>query len=297
MKKYAVVDIGSNTMVLVIYQVDDTSIRQVFHISTATHLVDDIVNHHMQESGLTKARQTVLSYLCLCIQQKVDEVYADITECGRGIDNSQEFIDTIKQAGIENTILLSGEQEAVCDFYGSQLDKKKESGIIVDIGGGSTEFVRFENHQVIDAVSIPLGCVRLSHLPLDPNISKAEIEKVRVQHPDLTDSATAVGVGGTVRACKKICKNLYKQKGHFSAYQLERLYAALIEENPTALELVKKYVSKDRQDVFIPGLGMLVAASRSFHIQTFYNSDYGVREGFLIRHILNDNIQREMIDN
>ncbi len=295
-KKYAVIDTGSNTMVLVIYEVSDTTIRQIYHLSTATHLVDEIKNKHMQTSGIVKAFQTAKKYVDIAKQMDVAEIWGDITECGRGIDNGQELIQAIEDAGVTHTILLTGEQEAQCDFYGSRFDQPLHDGLLIDIGGGSTEFVRFTNGEMQDAVSIPLGCVRLSHLPLTPSSSMPEIERIRSTHPSLTNAKTAIGVGGTIRACKNMCKAMFDLNGPFTTNDLNQLYEALSNQDPLALHLLKIHVKKDRQEVFLPGLGMLVAAAQSFQIDTFYNSEYGVREGFLVQFVLHDQKKRNFLE-
>lgn len=283
---YAIIDIGSNTIVLVVYEVNDKEIHQIYYESIAAHLVGYIENNTMSAEGIRKAFETVSLHIDYCLRSHIENIYADITECGRNITNSQELIDTVKKAGAENVRLLSGREEAMCDYYGAQLDTNLESGLLIDIGGGSTEFVRFENKKVLDAVSIPLGCVRLSKMKYDPEISLTAIQEMRQSHPLITNTEEALGIGGTIRAAHAACADIMKTGRTFTMENLEELYAGLLDENPIYLDAVRRNVTPDRAPVFLPGLGMLVAAGRCFHIKTFKNSNYGVREGYLLHFVL-----------
>lgn len=285
-QRYGIIDVGSNTIVLLIYEVSADGITKSGYQVTAAHLVQYVHNGHMDTAGIDTAEKIVRQYREWCDLHGVHEVHVDITACGRNIDNQDILLDRIRRTGVKDAVVLSGEEEAACDFCGTSLDRTIESGLMIDIGGGSTEFVRFEKGKILDAVSIPLGCVRLADQPYTPDISLAAIAKMRQEHPLLSDCEDALGVGGTIRACQSICNHLYHAEHSFSAAMLEQMYKGLVEDEPDYLSAMRLSVSPARQDVFIPGMGMLTAAERSFHLKYFHNSENGVREGFLLRHVL-----------
>ncbi|MEE8808027.1 MAG: hypothetical protein SOI44_06350 [Lactimicrobium sp.] len=283
----AIIDIGSNTIVLVIYQIDDTGLHQLYYQSIAAHLVACIQDRKMSEEGLQKAQKIIRGYLEKCQEMHVGDIYGDVTECGRNLVNQDAFLSAIKEAGLANVRLLTGEEEAMCDFYGTTLDCQIPDGLMIDIGGGSTEFVSFQNRKIQDAVSIPLGCVRLSAMKPDPSVSKEAIENMRLQHPSLSNSDMAIGVGGTIRACRKTVEAVKgNQQARFLTEDLLALYTGLKQEDPAWCKAAKENVTPDRLPVLVPGLGMLVAASQSFGIREFVSSEYGVREGFLLHFVL-----------
>lgn len=286
-RKIGIIDIGSNTVVLVVYDVSSDAIQQIHYTSTAVHLVQYIQNHHMSQDGIDAASRVFNTYVEYCKAQNIEEIYADITECGRNIDNCHELINTAHQSGIQNVQLLTGEEEAMCDFFGASLDSTLEDGLLIDIGGGSTELVRFTNsNEILDACSIPLGCVRLQQMK-QPNIAAKEaIQKVKQQHPSLTPCTQAIGVGGTIRACRMAC-NLLHHSGHtFTSEDVYDLYTGLQENRKEYWEAVHKTVTADRIPVLLPGLSMFAELSKAFGITHFHNSEYGVREGFLLHFVL-----------
>lgn len=283
----AIIDIGSNTIVLVIYQMDDTGLHQLYYQSIAAHLVACIHDHKMSNEGLQKAQNIIRGYLEKCQDMHVSEIYGDVTECGRNLINQEAFLSAIKEAGLENVRLLTGEEEAMCDFYGTSLDRTIHDGLMIDIGGGSTEFVSFAKDRILDAASIPLGCVRLSTMAPDPQISETKIEKMRTIHPQMLNSPVAVGVGGTIRACRKTVEAVTgSSQARFFTADLLALYEGLKKEDPFWQKAAKENVTPDRLPVLVPGLGMLAAAAKSFGIQEFVSSEYGVREGFLLHFVL-----------
>lgn len=287
MERKAVIDIGSNTIVLVIYAVYEDSIKQIHYESNAVHLVQYIQNRHLRSEGIQAAKKIFANYVTYCQVQNVRDIYADITECGRNIDNVEELIQAAKQAGIPSVRLLTGKEEAMCDFYGASLDSNLEDGLLIDIGGGSTELVRFKNHTHIEeACSVPVGCVRLKALPVDTPLPENTIRQLREEKPNLTSCMHAIGVGGTIRACRQACSKLHYTDRTFTVEDLKDLYNGLLDDNPKYWNAVQASVSIDRIPVLLPGLHMFVAIADAFDIQIFHNSDYGVREGFLLHFIL-----------
>jgi len=286
MKRYAVIDIGSNTEVLVIYDVfEDMTFRTVKYLSEAVHLVSYIKDGHMEEEGISRTVETVKNYLKECRVHMVKEVHADITEPGRNIDNADALINAVKEAGCDSVTLLTGKEEAECDYYGASSEGHVCS-LMMDIGGGSTEFVCSDNGIMKEAVSIPLGCVRLNRLKKTPDVSLERIEEMRRVFPEFKDTSEMTGIGGTIRAARDVCNALYHTGDEIHVMDLEDLYEMLQRNDAAYEKYVEGNVTKDRQPVFLAGLGMLVAACRSFKVNTIYVSDYGVREGFLLHHIL-----------
>ena len=286
-RKIGIIDIGSNTIVLVVYDVLAEAIQQIHYTSTAVHLVQYIQNHHMSQDGIKAAAKVFNTYVEYCKTHNIEEIHADITECGRSIDNCHELITAAHQSGIQNIQLLTGEEEAMCDFFGASLDSTLEDGLLIDIGGGSTELVRFTNsHKVLDACSIPLGCVRLQQMAHPDTAAKDAIQKAMEQHPSLTPCTQAIGVGGTIRACRMACDLLHHSDHTFTSEDLYDLYESLLNNRQEYWEAVHKTVTVDRIPVLLPGLSMFAEVSKAFGITHFHNSEYGVREGFLLHFVL-----------
>lgn len=285
-EKYAVIDIGSNTIVLLVYEIREEEIRKMEYQVAAAHLVQYVKDGHMSLQGIHTAASAVEKYKDWCDSHGISEIHADITACGRGIDNQKQLLDAIASTGISSVRILSGEEEARCSFYGTSLDRTIQDGLMIDIGGGSTELAAFRDNQILDQVSIPLGCVRLSAIPFEEPVCHEALMKMKQEHPLFTSFANGLGVGGTVRACQAMCRLLYEKDDTFAIEDLNQIYDSLRNNDPASLEAMRKAVDPARQEVFVPGLRMLKAVSDVFSIETFHNSENGVREGFLLKYIL-----------
>lgn len=280
----AVIDIGSNTIVLAVYNFEDGKLIREKYESHAVHLVQYIIHNHMHKEGMEAAVKVISAYKEKCKSWHVSEIRALMTEPWRGIDNLSELKETLGKTGIPITY-LSGEDEAKCDFYGVSLDGSPEP-LIIDIGGGSTEFISTEKGRLIDAVSIPLGCVRLGMLPMRPESSRNMLENMRDVHPKLKNAKTATGIGGTIRAVRDVCNALYHTENIIYTADLTHLYLQMQEEDREIMGIVKANVTSERQSVILAGMGMLVSAVDSFQIDEIHVSENGVREGFFMHYMM-----------
>jgi exopolyphosphatase / guanosine-5'-triphosphate,3'-diphosphate pyrophosphatase len=142
----------------------------------------------------------------------VARVRAVATSAARDARNGSAFFDAAERAVGVRPELLSGEAEARLSFYGATLGLRRSDGpfLIIDLGGGSTEFVLGTDHPEA-AISLQLGCVRMTerHLRGDPPTSaelhacqadvRRELARVR-SAMDVTKARCVVGLAGTVTA-------------------------------------------------------------------------------------------------
>lgn len=285
MNRYGIVDVGSNTIVHVIYEAENGSLRIVSHHSDPMHLVSYIHDSHMDQEGIRKACKSITNALSDFEKNDVSLIRGFVTAPARGIDNSNDLIRAVADTGLRLRI-LSGEKEAFFSFRGTSLDTDADSGLMIDIGGGSTELLTFGNGKMMDSFSMPLGCVRLKN---ETDASKASTEMLkdyRMQHRQMQDQEVLLAVGGTARALAKVIRALYGTGRSGDVRFAYDLYEKLIHSDPEALEAVKNNVGPARRPVFTPGLAMLCAVCRSFGIRTILSSEYGVREGFLLETML-----------
>ena len=135
-----------------------------------------------------------------------------ITEPCR-IQNKEELVQSLQTTGWD-IYPLSGNEEALYDFLGTKYSYPNlTNGIAFDVGGGSTELISFKNGQPIDAMSFPLGCVRLRHLPIDTPECEREILSARKEYPSLNITCEElIGIGGTMRAAGKVYQALFHEE-------------------------------------------------------------------------------------
>lgn len=177
-------------------------------------------------------------------------------------------------------------------------DTDMENGVFIDIGGGSTEIAVLDKNEIIQAVSIPLGSLKLYSeyvskiLPKKSEITtiKSHIKKSINDALSKTDtvSDTIFCVGGTARAILKIASALFganENKREITPSQLEKLSDMLCGSKKSAAELILKNCP-DRINTLIPGILILNEAAQKLQCEKIIVSKFGVREGYLCQRVL-----------
>lgn len=286
MNKYGIVDIGSNTIVLIVYEIQDGKPVSLLYRSNPVHLIDTVNEDRvMSRQGIEKAHQAVKEYASIADDMNVKYRFADITEPCR-IKNQKELVDALKDTSFE-IYPLTGEEEAEYDFTGTRYSCPDiTDGIAFDVGGGSTELISFYDSKAEDAVSFPLGCVRLSHLPLDTDACEKEILSMREQYASLNVQCShLIGIGGTMRAVTMLLDHLYHTGNTLTVSSLKEVYKNLLNNDEKTEEAFHQIVDPARQPVFLPGLHMILEICRIYRAENITFSVTGIREGFLKKRV------------
>ena len=204
----AVIDIGSNSVRLVVYERMARSLVSVFNEKTLCGL-----GREVQSTGLLapdavdKALTSLRRFHALCRVQRVGRVYAIATAACRDASNGPDFIAKAERICRVRIEILSGPREAKLSALGVVSGIHKPDGIVGDLGGGSLELIDMRGHQVRGGVTLPLGSLALqdlSHKSLKraERIVKNELEEI----PRLKAGRgrTFYAVGGTWRALARI---------------------------------------------------------------------------------------------
>ena len=285
MKQYGIVDIGSNTIVLIIYDsVDPVHVKEYW--SEPVHLVSYNDNGYMKPEGIEKTLSVLQKYKAILEEQQVDTYFAFITEPWRRLTNTEEFLSRLSESGFDIDA-LSGQEESEYDFYGSRIDCAEiKDGNAFDIGGGSTELISFRGGTIHACHSLPAGCVRLKELPVTPEIAQDYLRDTFAACPALLDtpSENLIGIGGTARACALLSEELYPG-APVTRSIVRTLLNGLLEEDPVITAAMKKVITPGRWTVLAPGLNMLGEIMDAYHADTVRISEGCVREGYLLTHL------------
>ena len=284
MSKAGIIDIGSNTVVLIIYDSIDP-IHVELYYSEPVRLVSYNQNGHMDRAGIEKTLDVLFRYKDILKQAGVTDIGAFITEPWRNIDNTEELLDGLAESGFQIEP-LSGRQEAEYDFLGSRMDCADIlTGNAFDVGGGSSELVSFRDGVIHEALSLPVGAVRLCQLPVEPSIPEEYLKEAFAQAPKLLDTPSdiMIGIGGTARATGLLAEELYPQTP-VTLSLVEKMLENLLQEEETTITAMKKVISPGRWPVLAPGMNMLAGIMRAYHATTLRVSEGCVREGYLIAH-------------
>lgn len=160
----AIIDIGSNSVRLVVYQGHARLPAILFNEKVMAGLGRGLAATGAIEPGsLAKAQTALRRFAALAREMKVDTVRTVATAAVRDAANGQQLIDCAHELGLK-VELLSGEQEAKGAGEGVLSAIPEADGIVGDLGGGSLELVRVRGGQVGDRVSFPLGVLRIPAL-------------------------------------------------------------------------------------------------------------------------------------
>ena len=204
----AVIDIGSNSVRLVVYESMSRSLVSVFNEKTLCGL-----GREVQSTGLlapdavAKALTSLKRFRALCKVQKVGRVYAIATAACRDATNGPDFIAKAERICGVKIEILSGPREAKLSALGVISGIHKPDGIVGDLGGGSLELIDVRGNSVRGGVTLPLGTLALQDLS-HKSLKRAE-RIVRSELSDLTRlkagrGRTFYAVGGTWRALARI---------------------------------------------------------------------------------------------
>jgi exopolyphosphatase/guanosine-5'-triphosphate,3'-diphosphate pyrophosphatase len=204
----AVIDIGSNSVRLVVYEQMSRSLVSIFNEKTLCGL-----GREVQSTGLlapdavAKALTSLTRFRALCKVQKVGRVHAIATAACRDATNGPDFIAKAERICGVKIEILSGPREAKLSALGVVSGIHKPDGIVGDLGGGSLELIDVRGNSVRSGVTLPLGTLALQDLS-HKSLKRAE----RITRNELSDISqlkagrgrTFYAVGGTWRALARI---------------------------------------------------------------------------------------------
>ncbi|MGN6380502.1 MAG: Ppx/GppA phosphatase family protein, partial [Gaiellales bacterium] len=239
----AAIDIGTNSTRLLVADVEAGQIRaEVERLLEITRLGDGVdANRRLSPESMERVHATLAAYAERARSLGAATPLATATSAVRDAANGREFLSEVERRHGVEARLLSGDDEARMTFRGVTSARQAAPGTLVcDIGGGSTELVLGDREGVRAAVSLELGCVRMSErfLASDPptadelrSLRQAAAEAVA---GDLAGAARAlIGVAGTVTTLATIDLGLPEEQpelidGHaLTAAAVERLLGEL----------------------------------------------------------------------
>jgi exopolyphosphatase/guanosine-5'-triphosphate,3'-diphosphate pyrophosphatase len=204
----AVIDIGSNSVRLVVYEKMARSLVSVFNEKTLCGL-----GREVQSTGLLapdavdKALTSLRRFHALCKIQRVGRIYAIATAACRDASNGPDFIAKAERICGCKIEILSGPREAQLSAQGVISGVHKPDGVVGDLGGGSLELIDVRGHRVSGGVTLPLGSLALQDLS-HKSLKRAErivsTELAEVPRLAAGRGRTFYAVGGTWRALARI---------------------------------------------------------------------------------------------
>ena len=296
--KCGIVDVGSNTIRLSIYHWEGQTFKLLMNKKEMAGLAGYIKNGLLSDSGILVACRVLAGFKALLRNFDIADLYVFGTASLRNIVNTEEALETIEAVTGIKVEVLSGADEAAFSFLGATVGGGAPgSGMLADVGGGSTELVAYRDGAITSGCSLPMGSLSLftKHVSgLFP--TKEERKAIRSDvKEELEKAKTAglrcshlTGVGGTFRAAAKLCNDLSgadPDNRIIPAGEIHALYKGLKKGDQDTLRQILRSVP-DRVHTILPGLAILTAILDAYEVSTVSVSACGVREGYLLRRVM-----------
>ena len=298
-KRVASIDIGTNTILLLIAKVEGGRIHPLFERETVARLGEGVQkNGILLKEAMDRGFQTLSQYSKWCREMEVQEIFAAGTSALREAKNSEEFLKLIKERLDLSIDVIAGEEEAQLSFLAVARDLQEEENpiLVVDVGGGSTEFILGKGNQINQWISLPLGSVRFKEqfLNSDPvqekesEMMEKRIRELLVNIPRSKEPLSMIAVGGTATALASVEQGLEEfipEKIHHFVLEKEALKNQLLLYQSKTIEERKKIpgLSAARADVILAGGMILYLAMEEFDCPSILISCHGVRYGLLYK--------------
>jgi exopolyphosphatase/guanosine-5'-triphosphate,3'-diphosphate pyrophosphatase len=295
--RVAAIDCGTNSIRLLIADIDGGNFREVVRDMEIVRLgqgVDQTGQFH--PDAISRTLAAVDKFAAEIAKRGVEKIRFCATSATRDATNRHLFVDGVRERlGIEPEV-ISGDEEAALSFAGAIKDLSPSDGpfLVVDIGGGSTEFV-FGTLTVEAARSVNIGCVRMTerHFASDP-ASNQQIEAARIdiqaaiaqaaEVVPITKATTLVAVAGTATTVAAAALDLPEYDRY--AIHLSRVSAQQTHDAATMFatknreqRLALGYMHPGRVDVIAAGSLVLSEIMKATGAAEFVASESDILDG------------------
>jgi exopolyphosphatase/guanosine-5'-triphosphate,3'-diphosphate pyrophosphatase len=295
--RVAAIDCGTNSIRLLIADIDGSNFREVVRDMEIVRLgqgVDQTGQFH--PDAITRTLAAVDKFAAEITKRGVEKIRFCATSATRDATNRHLFVDGVRdRLGIEPEV-ISGDEEAALSFTGAIKDLNPTDGpfLVVDIGGGSTEFV-FGTTAVEFARSVNIGCVRMSerHFANDPattaqvELARTDIQTAIAQAAEvvpITKAKTLVAVAGTATTVAAAALNLAEYDRyaiHLSRITADQVHAAsaMFLTSNREDRLALGYMHPGRVDVIAAGSLVLSEIMKATGATQFVASESDILDG------------------
>ncbi len=291
--RVAALDLGSNTSLLLIAEIEGGRLtRQLHDETTITRLGQGVhAQRRFHPEALKRMRDCLAHYRAAIDRFNCEKVIAVATSAARDVANGEELLNLGREFKIPIHI-ISGGREAQLTFQGAVCDRPASDGVaVIDVGGGSTEVIQSTGGK-IQGTSVDVGSVRLSEMFVksDP-IVPAELSQLRQYAKTAFQKAGVVpgpykeivAVAGTPTTLAGLDQEIDFCVERIHGYKMNidtvESWILRLAGMPLVQREALKGMQPKRADVIVAGSAILSAAIRSLNQTQFTVSTRGVRYG------------------
>ena len=298
---YAVIDIGSTTIRMAIYEIHGSKLSLIHKRKHTVGLASYVQNNIMQQTGIDKACEILNDFKAFLTSFNIKNVSAFTTAALRNAQNSKEAVtQIIERTGIDLHI-ISGDEEATYDFIAATHELDYTDGFIIDIGGASTELIRFVDNNIIQKTSLPIGSLALhtkfahDFLPTALEVTQmiSHVHEIIDTAPEFKDISHAeiCGIGGTCKGARALYNEMYNINTDNETIPTDKI-PQIIEHFTKGKSFTDKDITillktvPDRLHTIIPGMIIANEIAKLINATAITYKDAGMREGFLYTHVI-----------
>lgn len=296
---YAVIDIGSSIIKYKIYDYSNDNLEPVIINDKRTSLISYRKEDKLTQEGISVLIDTLSEFISYSDKLNVDNSYFYATASLRNIKNKEEVLNKVKEKLGVDIKILTGEEEAKNSFKSINWIKTPQNeGLLVDIGGGSTEITIFEKKEPLEQKSIQSGVLKIydnyvSLLLPTKKEQKQIIQEIQEKISELnfmnTSKEYLYGIGKTIVTLKKLFDYLgiENEENIIDIKDIDYILNKLCDntkENFKPLLLV----DSERVHTIIPSLLIIKAIAIEFNIQKVFVCNVTLQDGLILNIIENN---------
>lgn len=289
LKPVAIIDIGSNSVRLVVYEGITRAPTPLFNEKELCGLGKSVASTgRLDNDAMQEAYATLRRFRALANQMQASAVHVLATAAVREAQNANEFLNMASSICDCPVEVISGNREARLSALGVISGLYKPDGIVGDLGGGSLELVDVKGQEIGQGVTLPLGGLRLvDEAGKTPKKAEKLVEKA-LKDIDLSHGKNRAfyGVGGTWRAIARLHMKLKNYPLHVThAYEIDTAetieFCRFLQKNDEEAEAALAQVPTERRQLVSYGALVLEHVLKCAKPSRVIMSALGVREGLL----------------
>ena len=303
--RYGLMDIGSNTIHAVIYELDGQKWKKVLSEKEYAELISYVEAQTLSEAGVERLCQAVESLQRLFLALPCVKTCYFATSALRSLKNGEAVLRQVQmRTGVEITV-ISGQEEAYYDYVSLKQYLKQPKALGLDLGGGSGQLFCYRGGVLTDSSSYEIGCLRLYNQYVSGVLPSAkersaickQVRELLQRGPDFSKTGmdTLYIMGGTGRACAKLFQSLQglgkSDDGCWiTVAQLKELVSTVQELGLNGVRIINR-LFPERLCSIMPGLLAIMTVAEYTGVKKVCIIKEGIREGFLISNILKEEKQ------
>ena len=299
MRTIGIVDIGSNTVRLCIYQVSH-GYKYDLKLNTkeSVRLRNFVENNRLSEEGIEKLRKILRVYTAIIDKDDISEVRYFATQTIRMVENQMDVLQQMNQEFGIDIDVFTEEQESMYGFHGmNTFLVHEDEGLYVDLGGGSMEIVHFKDDEPMDYYCFDFGSIVLRNMIEHAIPTSDEIAYLRSFLFAKFESVAwlrnlrkpLVVVGGSSRNLIRIDRFITKRQEQTHGYRLglreiTRTRKILMLLTLEEIQNIDGF-TQSRADIIVPSIYVFETLYKYIQADYYVCSQTGLREGVLIEMI------------